>query len=168
MRERGLRLIETRALVSVCGTLLAIVVPAVIKNVAFSHFAEAVDGVNVLGRNALAYAQAHPQGPRFPKSVGVTPVVPARGKPAIDPPGTWDDATFRALDFAPLGDAELPHSYSFAFEAQAAPAAGGFAATAHGDLDGDGVTSTFELKGGIGANGEAALFPGMRVDSKLE
>ena len=40
-------------------------------------------------------------------------------------------------------------------------------APAHGDLDGDGVLSTFEIEGEADANG-ARILPGMYVDREVE
>lgn len=40
-----------------------------------------------------------------------------------------------------------PHGFSYEFESTNAPGHSTFATRAHGDLDGDGVTSTFELMG---------------------
>ena len=43
-----------------------------------------------------------------------------------------------------------------------------FVATAHGDLDGDGVLSTFEVRGERIPGQPARVLPGMFVEQELE
>jgi hypothetical protein len=43
-----------------------------------------------------------------------------------------------------------------------------FVATAHGDLDGDGVLSTFEVRGERKPGEDARVLPGMYVDREVE
>ena len=43
-----------------------------------------------------------------------------------------------------------------------------FVARARGDLDGDGLLSTFEIRGGIAPADKAKLVPGMYVEAALE
>jgi hypothetical protein len=61
----------------------------------------------------------------------------------VDPAGTWDHPTWRRLDFAETD----PHGFSFEFISELGRERSTFIARAHGDLDGDGVTSTFEITG---------------------
>ena len=82
-------------------------------------------------------------------------------------PGTWDSPTWTALGFraSPEG---TPHAVAFAFEAQG-PTRATFVAQAHGDLDGNGVTSTFEIRGlATGDPASVVLQPGMYVESEIE
>jgi hypothetical protein len=58
----------------------------------------------------------------------------------------------------------VAHSFAFAFDR---PDEATFVAHAHGDLDGDGTTSTFEIRGKCGRDG-ASLVPGMVVEAELE
>jgi hypothetical protein len=103
-------------------------------------------------------------GAGFPASVQLTPAEVPRGVRADDPAGVWDHPTWRALGFG----FDHPHAFSFAFESsQGAGGVSHFRATAHGDLDGDGVVSTFEIEGEADANG-ARVLPGMYVDREVE
>jgi hypothetical protein len=61
----------------------------------------------------------------------------------LDPPGTWEHPTWRLLQFG----WEVEHAYSFGFETQREPGEARFRARAQGDLDGDGILSTFAITG---------------------
>ena len=98
----------------------------------------------------------------FPPGVPLTPTEVPRGVRADDPPGVWDQPTWRALGFG----FDHAHAFSFAFESTPGPHPH-FKAIAHGDLDGDGVVSTFEVEGEADANG-ARILPGMYVDREVE
>src|SRR5262249_51091082 len=127
---------------------------------------EAVGGLERLRTSALAYAEGRPIANAFPRTVARTPANPARGKPAVDPPGTWDTATWQFLHFEPVPEG-IPHSYAFTFESALAETRSDFVGRAQGDLDGDGVLSTFEVRGHDDAKGPAAE-PGMYVEAEIE
>jgi hypothetical protein len=59
------------------------------------------------------------------------------------------------LDFA-LNE---PHAYSFEFKSEGSGDAAVFHALGRGDLDGDGVLSTFDVRGKIDKGGEAVVLP---------
>ena len=61
-------------------------------------------------------------------------------------PALWDTPAWRELRFA----MEDPHRYSYAFRASGTGKAATFTVDAYGDLDCDGVYSTFELFGSVG------------------
>jgi len=156
---------------SVVGTLLAVGVPAFVRELHASHFVEPVDGLARIQTGAVAYAQAHAAAgvaEAVPPSAPVTPATPPRGTRTADPAGTWDAPTWKSLAFHPGSDATAPHAYAFGFDSTRAPAAASFRAHAHGDLDGDGVTSTFEVTGHTDHAGELTLDPGMFVADELE
>ena len=77
---------------------------------------------------------------------------------------TWVALGFRA---SPEG---APHAYSFEFVSNLGPSRSAFVARAHGDLDGDGVTSTFEVRGHAseGDPSGPAVEPGMRIEAETE
>ena len=152
--------IELALGVSLMGCITAVAVPAFIREVHASRFVEPTEGLARLQTSALAYAEVNA---RFPDSAPLTPKAPPRGTKEADPPGTWDAPTWKVLDFraAPEG---IPHAYAFAFESSS----GGFIARARGDLDGDGIFSTFEVRGAIGPDRKAAMQPGMYVEAELE
>jgi type II secretory pathway pseudopilin PulG len=154
--------VEIAVGVALVGSLLAVAVPTFVRDVHASRLVEPTDGLARMGANALAFADANN---RFPDSAPMTPSVPPRGKKEADPPGTWDSPQWKALDFRPAPEG-APHAYAFAFDAPKPNEA--FVARARGDLDGDGLLSTFEIRGSIAPADKAKLVPGMYVESELE
>lgn len=146
------------------GSVLAVAVPAFVRDLHASRLVEPVDSLNRLGALALAYGDANGH---FPEAAPLTPAVPPRGKKEADPPGTWDTPTWKALGFRPVAEG-VPHAYAFAFETSPRDAMASFVAHARGDLDGDGVTSLFEVRGMLRPGEKAALVPGMHVEAELE
>jgi hypothetical protein len=167
-RQRGLTAVEAAVAFAIGGSLLAVAVPAFVRELHASRFAEPVEGLERMGQGALAYAAAHPvTREAFPPSAPLTPAAPPRGTRELDPPGAWDHPTWVALGFraSPEG---VPHAFAFAFDSAPGAARSSFVAHAHGDLDGDGVRSTFEVRGHAQDGEPAALEPGMYVDSEVE
>lgn len=152
--------IELAVGISLLGCVAAIAVPTFAREIHASRFVEPTDGLARLGASALAYAAHHGQ---FPDSAPLTPAVPPRGKKEIDPPGAWDHPTWIALAFRAAPE-PVPHAYSFSFDSTGA----GFIGQARGDLDGDGVLSTFEVKGMTVPGEPPRLEPGMYVSEELE
>jgi len=140
---RSLTPVEAAAVVAIAGSLLATALPAFVRNLHASRLVEPMDGLNRIATRATVLAAGRPAEKAYPKSVGLTPASVPRGERVKDPPGTWNKPTWRLLEFG----FKLPHSYSFAFESHNAPGSASFRALAHGDLDGDGVLSTFEISG---------------------
>jgi type IV pilus assembly protein PilA len=180
-RARGRRLapIELAIAFAAVGSLLAIAVPTFVREVHASRLVEPVEGLNRLGASAVAYAQQHAAldpgaaGSRaaqaFPRSAPLTPSAPPRGRCEADPPGAWETPTWLALDFRPAPPG-TPHCFAFAFDTSVSPAKATFRAHSHGDLDGDGIPSTFEVTGRYveGDPRGAILDPGMFIDSEVE
>jgi hypothetical protein len=95
-------------------------------------------------------------------STPLTPSEVPRGAPVSDPAGTWDHPTFKAAHFS----VEEPHWYSYRVDVPSDPAMPA-RAIANGDLDGDGVVSTFERRLRRGASGWE-ITPELRVFRELE
>jgi hypothetical protein len=178
-RSRRSAPIELAIVFALCGSLLAVGVPAFVREVHASRLVEPVDGLRRLGAATVVYAQAHtsPQGgsaaqavQAFPVSAPMTPSAPPRGHCEVDPPDAWDNQTWNALDFRPTATPGKPHCFAFAFDSVLAPAMSTFRAHAHGDLDGDGIFSTFEITGRYveGDGRGAVLDPGILIDSEEE
>ena len=157
---RRFTLIELALGISLLGCVAAVAIPSFIREVHASRFVEPTAGLARLQASALAFAEANG---RYPDSAPLTPKAPPRGKKEADPPGTWDLPAWRALDFRASADG-VPHAYAFAFDSTGAS----FVARARGDLDGDGVLSLFEVRGGFGPDHAPAVAPGMYVESELE
>lgn len=146
--------------------MLVVAVPSFVQNLSASKLTEPIDGLDRLVTNAVAYARARPQPISFPPSAPLTPAEVPRGEAAEDPPNAWEHLTWKSLDFR----FEASHSFAFKFDSALDPNTGvmRFVATAHGDLDGDGVISTFEVRGERVPGQEARVLPGMFVDREVE
>lgn len=181
-RRRRVAPVELAIAFALVGSLLAVAVPTFVREVHASRLVEPIDGLERLGAGAVEYAQVHtgrpgPTGGRasqaFPPSAPMNPGAPPRGHCDVDPPGAWDGPTWSALAFRPV-PAGSPHCFAFAFDNTTTPAdlpaRATFRAHAHGDLDGDGIPSTFEVTGHFvdGDPRGPVLDPGMFVDSETE
>ena len=140
---------------SILGSVLAVAIPAFVRNLHASRFVEPIEGLAHIAARAAAHAAAQPAETAYPDSVGLTPSQVPRGGPVTDPPGTWDHPTWRLLDVAYV----TPHAYSFAFESRNAPGKATYRAVANGDLDGDGLLSTFEISGESSDGAEPVTSP---------
>ena len=158
--------IEAALLVSLVGSVLAVSVPAFVHNLSSSRLTEVTSGLGRIGNQAVANASGKACADAFPASAPLTPTTVPRGRAEVDSeqPDPWDHPTWRALDFRPTPPG-VAHWFSFQFDNQ--PATTSFVATAHGDLDGDGATSTFEVRGSC-KDGASTLAPGMYVEAELE
>ena len=154
------------AIVGIGGSLLAVAVPAFWTGVSASKTTEALDGLGQLSRTAIAQAADRPLRDSFPPSVELTPAEVPRGVRTLDPPRTWDHLTWRALHFR----FEYEHAYAFRFDSSFDPSSevARFSARAHGDLDGDGNLSTFEVRGERAKGAEPRLMAGLLVDREIE
>lgn len=168
-RIRRFTPVELAVAFALGGSLLAIAVPTFVREVHASHFVEPVDGLRHIGAAAVVYGRGHPVAQAFPPSAPPTPSAPPRGHCEADPPEIWDQPTWRALDFRPVPPG-APHCFAFSFDSTLGAARSTFRAQAHGDLDGDGIPSTFEVSGHY-VDGDPAgpvVDPGMAVDSEVE
>lgn len=152
--------IELAIGVALLGSVAAVALPTFVREVHASRFVEPTDALARMSAKAVSYAEANQ---RFPDSAPLTPATPPRGTKQADPPGTWDGPTWKALEFRPAPEG-APHAYSYAFDSQGTA----FVARARGDLDGDGVLSTFEMRGVARPDEPPHVDPGMYVEAELE
>src|SRR5262245_38995767 len=166
MTWRSWSAIELSAAFAVGGSVLAVAVPAFFRNLSASKLSEPIDGLDRLVTSAIAYSETKPQEISFPPSAPLTPAQVPRGQRALDPPDAWEHLTWKSLQFG----YDEPHAFSFQFDSTFEPATNvmRFTATAHGDLDGDGVLSTFEVAGERAPGQNARVLPGMFVDKEVE
>ena len=151
------------------GSVLAVAVPTFVREVHASRLVEPVDGLERIGAAAVSYARGRPVASAFPAAEPLTPPAPPRGHCEADPAGTWDQPTWTALGFRPVPDG-TPHCFAFSFGSALSPSQSTFKAQAHGDLDGDGIQSTFEVTGRDveGDPQGPRVDPGLFVDSEVE
>jgi hypothetical protein len=160
---RALTPLELAVALCLGGTVAATMVPTFLRNVHASRLSEPVDGLKRIAARATLRASGLPTESAYPDSAPFTPATTPRAELVLDPPGTWDAPTWRALDFA----FDAPHAYSFAFESNDTEARSTFTARARGDLDGDGVTSSFSVSGSIERGAEPKLLP-MEIYREVE
>jgi hypothetical protein len=160
---RSLSAVEAAIAFALAGSILAVAVPEFLRGLHASRLAEPVDGLSRIAAGALANAAEKAPGEAFPPSVAQTPTEIPRGVRADDPPGVWEHPSWHALGFS----FDHPHAFSFSFESTPGPSRSHFRATARGDLDGDGVASTFEVEGEADSAG-VRMLPGMYVDREVE
>lgn len=152
--------IELAIGVALLGSVAAVAVPTFVREVHASRFSEPLDALARMSQGAVAYAEANGH---FPESAPLTPATPPPGRKEALPEETWDEPHWRALDFRPV-PTNAPQAYAYAFDSQGVT----FVARAHGDLDGDGIFSTFEVRGSIPPGGQPRIEPGMYVEAELE
>jgi hypothetical protein len=142
---RPLAPVELALVFAIAGSVLAVTVPVFIRNLNASRMTEALDGLERISARASALADAAPQDNAYPASCPLTPASVPRATLVSDPPTAWHHPTWRLLGFS----IDTPHAYSFQFDSVNAPARSYFTVEAHGDLDGDGVVSTFRTGGSV-------------------
>ncbi|EYF03688.1 hypothetical protein [Chondromyces apiculatus] len=166
MSWRSWSAVELGAVIAVGGSLLAVTIPAFFRNLSASKLSEPIEGLDRMVTSALAYAETHPQEISFPPPAPLTPAQVPRGIRALDPPEAWEHLTWKSLDF----HFEEPHAFAFQFESAFDTTTGvmHFVARSHGDLDGDGALSTFEVRGQRLPGQPPRILPGMYVDREVE
>jgi hypothetical protein len=142
---RGLAPVKAAIAFAIGGSVLAVFVPAFIRNLHASRLTEPLDGLGRIARRAAELADGSPQLHAYPESAPLSPPQVARAELVNDPPGVWLHPTWRLLDFG----FTTPHAYSFELTSKNAADVSTFSAVAHGDLDGDGVLSTFSISGEV-------------------
>ena len=159
-------LLRFASIVGIGGTLLAISGPVFVNNLHASKSTEALLGLDHIARAAVLGAADRSQVESFPPSVALTPGEVPRGTRVVDPPGTWDHLTWRALDF----NLEHEHAFCFEFDSSVEPGTdvARFAARARGDLDGDGTFSLFEVRGERPPGAPAAAMAGLLIRREVE
>lgn len=127
--------VELAAAISVLSCTLVVLIPSCARSVRMSRTAEATENLETISR---AFAQ-HANDPGVTLPTPLTPALVPRGSPAADPPGTWDHPTWRAIGFSIPED----NTHWFSYMLDARDPGREVSAIAHGDLDGDGVLSTY-------------------------
>jgi type IV pilus assembly protein PilA len=178
-RRAGLSSVEVSILVCLAGIVLAVGIPAFVRALHTSKLAEAPRELQRIYAAASAYyamAHATAEGEQrhcLPESAGPSPGQPSRGPVAVQfaAAETSGAASWRALGYEPEGPIRFRYSLRVGH-----PGCGGrrdshgefvLSAQAEGDLDGDGVLSTFERNASV-KNGELELDPLLTVRDAVE
>jgi hypothetical protein len=152
---RSLTPVEAALGIAILGSVVAVGVPAFVRNLHASRLVEPMDGLAQIARAAAAQAADQPIESAYPASVGPTPAVVPSGVAVQDPPGTWQHPTWVNLGFG----FQDPHRYSFEFESERHGSHARYRALARGDLDGDGQTSEFSVRGEVTRGAEPVSYP---------
>ncbi len=171
-RRSGFTLIELMIAVAIIGILASIAIPSFVRYIRTSETVEAVMSLRRMYDGAVTYYLAdHANAAgvlanqRFPGNAGPTPVagIP-RGVRVNVPLAEWKSPAWLALDFA-VDDA-VRYQYSFQDNGGIGLAAFGLM-VAQGDLNGNGVPSTFSRScTGVveGVRGGPGVFIGSPVE----
>lgn len=155
VRQSGLTLVEAALIVCVGGVILAVFVPTFLRHVRTSKVAEAAEQLQVLHLAAASYFDTRHESEDgkvaqcFPAAAGPAPALPSQSPVDVDFANeeTPGHATWSALGFAP--ERPLRYRYTFIPHTEGCSVRGRSGESvltlrAEGDLDGDGVLSTFE------------------------
>jgi hypothetical protein len=152
---RSLSPVEAALCVAVLGSVLAVGIPAFVRDLHASRLVEPIDGLNRIAAAAAAAALKDGSKRLYPESAPRTPREVPSGAPADDPPGSWDHPTWVALGLS----FSRPHSYSFEFQSERRARRSKYVAVAEGDLDGDGQLSQFSIRGEAADGQEPVTYP---------
>ncbi len=144
---------------AVIGCAAAASIPACVRAVRLSRTAEATENVETIFAAGM-HARIDPATPIV--STPLTPASVPRGTTVADPAGTWDHPTWQTLGIM-YSD---PHWYAYRVDVDPEPGTA-LRVVALGDLDGDGVFSTFERSATFDGPTVVAR-PGLVVTAELE
>jgi prepilin-type N-terminal cleavage/methylation domain-containing protein len=173
-RNQGFSLLEITAVVSALAVILAVAIPTLARSVRASKVSEATEQLDALYRASAAY-YAVPRGEQghcLPEAAGPTPELPSTAPVAVDFAAASSGAeTWKALGFAPK--LSLRYRYSFLPSVSGCGLPRGapphrLVLRAEGDLDGDGVLSTFERHAAIESDGKLSAEPVLHVQDRIE
>jgi hypothetical protein len=142
--------------------VLAVGIPAFVRDLHASRLVEPIDGLNRIA--AAAAARVEKGGVKtYPESAARTPREVPSGAPMLDPPGVWEHPTWVSLGVS----FSRPHSYAFEFQSDRRGRRSKYVASAWGDLDGDGQLSEFSVRGEV-VDGQAPVTFPMEMRREVE
>ncbi|MFO0676406.1 MAG: type II secretion system protein [Polyangiaceae bacterium] len=170
--RRGFTAVELAVGISIAGSVGAVGLVTISREMRRSHVAEAEDGLARLGA-AMVERASRDHGEPVDAPASLTPSTVPRGVTVVDADDTWMHPTWRALGDFRASRPGVPHRFAFALDVVPVADAIRYVGRAHGDLDGDGMVSTFEIAGVSTkrtpeGRPSFALTPGLWVDAEVE
>jgi type II secretory pathway pseudopilin PulG len=148
--------------VAIVGTLSAVAIPSLMRYSRRARTSEALQKLAYIHRMSATYVSGESNVrtvtlgethsghiETFPESTSLTPTTVPSGI-AVLTTTEWMQPGWQALAFS-IAD---PHRYAYEYVSSGSGTNAMFTARALGDLDGDGVYSTFERAGALSARGE--------------
>lgn len=155
--QAGFTLVELMVSVAIVGILAAAAVPMLVRYIQKAKTTEARTLIQKMADGARVY-YLEPQMPpgailalpaQFPISEPATPAVSccsASGANKCEPVAAqWETPTWISMNFS----VDDPHYYQYEFRSAGTSIASTFTAAAYGDLDCDGIESTFSISGAV-------------------
>lgn len=145
----GLTMVHVALIIMVVTILVGALLPGLRRRSRLSRTSEAVDRLAELYRRSHTYWSGQQVGPvaptrstlhTLPPPAPLTPATVPAGQAQLDPANTWTSPTWNALEFR----FEEPHYFAYQYDSAGEGTSAAFTARALGDLDGNGISSTFE------------------------